>query len=472
MKRIKLILLVLVPFFAIGCGKSTYNRFDTTGGNNPKVLTNPVSANDVAFLFPLDANDRPTPLVTLASAPEIPGNGNFQRVVDAARADGVFFQGVLEDPDEWAMVSFRYSPCINFAGTQGPCKEQIRFVYQPMDPAGAGFLDFSLHVTYEYNASDSAQASDIMNAFVDVRDSAGGATDGLSLGVHPVLGNGADGLAYFNEIRTKIWTPFVFDRNPKATTFMGLGVDANDNTQVNLGEWIFLFGLINANGEWEQQTLPDGSGQDFEVLGISQDPATAGTLISSVNSGVEFNILEGGAVSEVTAANILTPQISNEHNVNCASCHVVDNQVLREDVANNPARLDTRNFDFDQFANQLLNNIGEQQDGFTNNLISNDLRGGTFTLADGIPQDGPVAPEQEVVTRMFGYMHRQPVVSQRMAFDNGMAVNAINQVLGAEQLSASNVTCNEFTAQVNVLSCLLESGFSTSLDQCVQQSCN
>jgi hypothetical protein len=474
MKRNKLYSLLLVPFFVTACGKSTFNRFGDGETITQKSLEQPLSANDVAFLFPLDANDRPVPLVTLQDEPAIPGEGNFQRIVDQTGAQGTFFgdqQSILRDADEWALVSFRYSPCVNFEGTEGPCKEQIRFVYQPMAGDGTGLLDFSLHVTYEYNASDAPQASEITQAFVDLRDEdAQGATDGISLRVHPVLSDEANREAYFNAIFEKIWRPFVLDRNPKAITFMGLGIDANDPNAVNLGEWRFFFGAIDDTGAWNLETLPDGSGQNVEVLGIDGN----GLLTSNITSGVEFNILEGQQVEEATAAAILLPQVSNEHNVNCASCHIVDNQILR----NRPARIDNTNFvngggnlTFDQFNRNLLQNL-DNVEGLENYLIDNSLRGGLFTLADGIPQDGPVPPEDEVVTRMFGYMHKQPVVSQRMAFDNGMAVNAVNSIMGADRLSANGASCSDTAAQLEVFSCLFEGGFGTSLDQCLQQSCN
>lgn len=471
------VFLVLVPFLLTACGGSTFSNSGAKGlPKADQAQAKPMSANDMAFLFPLDDSGRPVPFVTLDSEPDIPGSGNFNRIMQQADADNVFINNVISDPNNWAMVSFRYSPCIFFVGLEAPCKEQVRFVYQPMDQSGLGaFLDFSLHVTYEFNAADTPQTSEVMSAFLNLRDTANGRTDNLPLAVHPVLSDGLESANYANQIRNIVWEPFIFNRDPKAITFMGLGEAQGGG--VNLGEWRFTFGLIDENGAWNQQSLPDGSGQTVEVLGVNP---TNGLLESNITADTGFNVLTGGPVNENAAARALVPHVSNEHNVSCASCHVVDNQVIRS----TPGRLDLTNFSFDQFATTILNSIDDAS-GFGNYLTSNELKGGMFTQADGIPvvigADTPndasddLLPEDEVVTRMFGYMHSEPVISQRMAFDNGMAVNEINKILGVDttdEVVVQSNRCSTFSQQINTLSCLFEGGFSTSLEQCIQQSCD
>ncbi len=471
-----LFILIVFALWSTGCGRSGGSGATEDRGNSFKVDA-PVSPNDIAFLLPLSDAGRPQPLVTLGTERGIPGNGNFDRVMSAAAARGVFMgdQGnpnnPITDPFNWALVSFRYSPCIFFAGQEKPCKEHVRFVFQPMnqDPtANGGFLDFSFHVTYQFAEHEQATASELMAAVYKLRESAEGLTDNEPLGVHPVLLDRNTRAKYFNDIRNTIWEPFILNRAPTAITFMGLGIA--DGGGVNLGEWHFLFGLTDESGRWNLELLPDGSGLDVEVLGVGQDD---GLLFSNIDDQTEFNILTGRPVLPSAAAGALHPLASNEHNVNCASCHTVDNQILRD----TPARLDTRAFSRDQFNSELINIIGEDELGFTNNLTSNEFKGGMFSTANGTPQVGPVAPEDEVVTRMFGYMHSEPVISQRMAFDNGFSVNEMNKVIRMADIQQQNnpLSCTGFNQAFQVMNCLFnpEEGASlnTSLSQCIQSSC-
>lgn len=466
-----LITLVVFAIYLPACQKSSSAGGGADQGKQFSVDA-PVSPNDMAFLFPLSSQGRPQPFVSLSSQRDIPGQGNFERIMNRARAEGVFSAPAIDDPNNWAMVSFRYTPCEFFVGQENPCKEQVRFVYQPMNltPGEEGtFLDFSLHVTYEFNATESATPSELMAAVYKLREAAGGKTDGQPLSVHPVLVDRIDRANYFNEILNNIWRPFIFDRDPKAITFMGLGRQPDGN--VNLADWRFMFGTIDGFGRWNQQLLPDGSGRDIEILTI--DPNSQ-FLVSNIDDNTEFNILTGGRVNESAAAGALLPQVSNEHNVNCASCHTVDNQVLRSSemsVAAN-TRLDMFTFDRDQFVTELVNLIGEDDD-VNANLISNQFKGGMFSTAAGTPQVGPTPPEVEVVTRMFGYMHGEPVISQRMAFDNGMAVNTMNRAIRMNEvaISSNERSCSGFRKSFAVMSCLFDGDVNTSLDQCVATSC-
>lgn len=480
MEKLFLPLLVVAALSLTACGSSSGSNPEEAKDNlNQFSVNSPVYANDLAFLFPI-VNGRPQPFVTLSSQPDIPGRGNFNEVLNAARADGVFFNDndpndALANPTNWAMVSFRYTSCELFVGTENPCKEQMRFVYQPMSPtAGEGFLDFSLHVTYEFAARDASAASEVMAAVYKLRESAAGLTDQKALTVHPVLSDASNRNNYFKQIRDTLWKPFIFDSNPKAITFMGLGRNAANPTQVNLGEWHFLFGLIDNSGTWRHQQLPDGSGEMTEIVSVDQvqGSPTFGNLSSNISDG-QFNILTSGRVDEFAAAGALSPHASNEHNVNCGSCHVVDNQVLRPftNGGPTPARLDTRGFNFDQFAFELADMAGDDT-GFKNGLVSNRFKGGMFA-SPAVPTVNGVAPQDEVVTRMFGYMHAQPVINQRMAFDNGMAVNEFNKVIrmSAREQELSFANCTDIDQKIAVMTCMFSGNRNTSLDQCLSQSC-
>ena len=453
-----------------GCGNSSYVKY---GPNGELVVTQrsvtPLSPNDLAFLFPIDDQGEPFPRITLDSEPNIPGSGNFTQIGTASRAQGIFFDNLIADPDNWAMVGFRYSPCILFVGTENPCKEQMRFIYQPFDPGDAAFADFSMHVVYEFAAGDNPLSEEVLQAMVALRDTTDGETSNLPLGVHPILQDEATRREYFNNIRNLLWRPFIFDQSPKAITFMGLADDGNGGA--NPGEWRFIMGETNNSGVWELKDLPDGSGEQVEILGIGQDPSNAGNLISNINQNDDFNILTGNVVSERRAAAALLPQVTNEHNLNCASCHVVGSQIIRD----TRSRLDITGFNFDQFAESIVNFLDEDTQSFGTNLFSNQLKSGFFTTAAGIPTEGPVAPEEEIVTRMFGYMHSQPVVSQRMAFDNALAVRDANRLLGGDASSTLNSgslgSCDTFTKQVEALTCLFTGDFNTDLNQCIQQAC-
>ncbi len=477
MYRNLLILLALFALYLPACSSSSGSGGEDGNKDLQFTVNSPVYPNDLAFLFPLNADGRPQPFVSLASQQDIPGEGNFQEIVDTAQREGVFFSDVLEDPNNWAMVGFRYTPCEFFAGQDKPCKEHVRFIYQPMNVnvPGAGFLDFSMHVTYEFKESDAATPSSLMAAIYKLREAADGKTDGLPLQVHPVLLDRVDRAVYFNQIFNTVWKPFIFDRDPTAITFMGLGRNGND---VNQGEWRFLFGRVGSFGRWVHEELPDGSGEMVEVLSVDQQQGspTAGNLFSNIDDNTEFNILTGGPVRESAAAGALVPQVSNEHNVNCASCHTADSQVIRDALArsftdSSQSRLNTVNFSMDQFAQDIINFMGDES-GFVSNLTSNEFRGGMFRTPDVPAVDPAFPPQEEVVTRMFGYMHAQPTISQRMSFDNGMAVNAMNKAIRMDQrFEEAGRTCSDFRQAFAAMTCLLDGDFNTSLDQCIAQSC-
>jgi hypothetical protein len=479
-----LFLLVVFALYLPGCGSSSGNGGGPGGGEeqqfNQFSVNSPVYPNDTAFLFPVSEN-RPQPFVSLASEPEIPGQGNFQRIIDAAVREGVFFGGTLADPNNWAMVGWRYTPCEFFVGEENPCREHVRFIYQPMDVSGnnEGMLDFSLHVVYEYQANEVATPSELMAAMYQLREAADGKTDGLPLGVHPVLQDRIDRAVYFNRMRRNIWEPFVFDRPPTLITFMGLAATGDPQNPVDLGDWRFIFGTTEAFGRWTQQQLPDGSGRFMERLfvdqtGTSETNPNFGDLFSNINEPTQFNILTGGRVNESTAAAVLLPHVTNDHNVNCAGCHVVDSQIIR----NTNSRLSgvrNGNFSMDQFSAEI-SGILEDFDGganFNNYLVSNEFKGGLFTEAAGSPSFGGLAPEERVVTRMFGYKNTEPVISQRMAFDNGMAVNEFNKAIRMADRATELTTnsCSGFEPALRVMVCLFGGDLNTSLDQCIAQSC-
>ncbi len=439
--RIFFVLLCLVALQA--CNKSDEASEQAPVGE--------LSANDLAFLMPLESNRNIPRQVVRVSDSEfgIISQGNFSRVLSAANRVGVFIdqnpRTGVQNPSNWLLVGFRYSPCVHFAGTTNPCKEQIRFVFQPTQREGNDltFRDYSMHVVYEYNSGNEPQDSEILASFRALNLLSGGLNEDQPLQPHPVLSNSAFSETYFEFIKTSIFAKFVATQRPKVITFMGLG--RNTNGSLNVGIWHFLAGEVGPSGNWEHQSLPIGGRENLVTLFFNENQ----TLTTNVarDQSIPFNLFNGNVNNPNTHTAIFNPVTTNDHNTDCASCHVTDNQIFRRSAV-------------------LQTN---ENSAFSNNFFSQIDRIGRTSevLVDNRFRGGHSVPD-EVVTRIFGYMNAEPVISQRMVNDNAFAVKAANTLAG---IPLPERQCQSERERRQVSQCLLSGDIRDTLRSCMEDFC-
>jgi hypothetical protein len=428
-------ILILVIFVFAGCGKKDAEI------QPPQAM----SANDLSFLLPLNSFDqnKPKQKVTIADTSfDILTQSNFQSILQAAQNNKVFLNNQISNPNNWYLVSFRYSPCIHFSGTANPCKEQIRFIFQPHEGEGSTrYLDYAIHVTYELSSGIEPVRSEMMEAMLALRALSGSKTANRPLQVHPVLNDENLSKNYFDFLKLAIFGRFIKGKSPFATTFMGLGRDQQG--QMNRGEWNFLFGKMNSSGQWVHSELPTGGGHGVVTMGFNQ-----GNLSTNLanDPSVKFNLFSSGITPSLTSLNIFNAVATNEHNVDCASCHVSDNRSFLKNSNVNASEINnfSNNF-FDQVKN--ANRMSEV-------MVDNRFRG-----ARAVPN--------EVVTRIFGYMNSAPIISQRVVNDNALAVESVNAVLGALE----PVQCSDEVSRKKVVDCLLLGQDQMTVSACIAINC-
>ncbi len=437
----RIVFLVLCCLVLQGCNRSQ-------DGSETVEQAQELSANDLAFLMPLES-DRNIPRQVVAVAdPDygILSEGNFREIIATSRRQAVFVDNNIANSNNWLLVSFRYSPCIHFVGEEQACKEQIRFVFQPIERGNEGlsFRDYAMHVVYEYKGTSQPENSDVLASFRALNLLSGGLNEDQPLQPHPVLKNPNFNSTYFEFIKNSIIAKYVKTQKPKVVTFMGLGVDQSGN--LNRGLWHFFAGQVNSGGLWQLHNLPTGGTERVVDLGFFNNGSLSTNL--SQSREVQFNLFEGNNVNNPTLhTNIFNPISTNDHNTDCASCHVTDNQIFRRNAVLQTSQNS-------QFSNSFFDQI-DRIGRISEVLVDNRYRGG-----HSVPD--------EIVTRIFGYMNAEPVISQRMVNSNAFAVKSANNLAG---LTIPRRQCHTQQERQQVSQCLLSGNIRETLRGCIERFC-
>lgn len=413
----------------------------------------PFSANDLAFLLPLDENNNNLPKqpITVGDAQfKIVSSKVLHNILATAQNHKVFLNADLRNPARWYLVGFRYSPCIQFAGKDLPCTEQIRFVFQPHDSErktpGGGFDDYALHVIYNFAQGKTAQHTPRLASFNKLKLAANGATLDSPLQVHPIL-NSPAAPAYLAMIKTEIIDKHVAIRNPDNVTFMGLEA-VKDNTgaiSADSDRWIFMHGVVNTRGEWSLTNLPIGVPIKTETLRLTEDEMS---LESSLGKNLpkitlmrhEPNYLE-------TSMKIFDGSRTNDHNVDCASCHIADRMVFVPGLALETPKERTA------YLEKIYPMIKDRA-RVSEILIDTYLHAGMKATEVPLP-------------RIFGYLDAAPAISQRMVVDNALAVESANQLLKLQVTPQ----CEGKPKRIKLLECLVFDNYTATLNECMAKAC-
>jgi hypothetical protein len=147
-------------------------------------------------LYPLRnrfARDLPGRLVGLDEGSGLMSRAQFESVLKVFKKDfGLDFSSggqaaLMNSLDKWAVTAFRLDPCFrrNFSD---PCAAQVRIVAQAMLPDHTSASDFSIHLFYEPRAS----TLQLLQEMIRIRETYASPADkratlGKPLGVHPIL---------------------------------------------------------------------------------------------------------------------------------------------------------------------------------------------------------------------------------------------------------------------------------------------
>ncbi len=178
-----------------------------TGGAASGQAAPALDLNDVSFLYPLPTWDARDDLLSLAAAGD--QGVLLSRTVFETVVPTVVDQNHMGPADLYAamrVVGVRVDPCFPADATASPgCLKQVRLVIQPIGQDQTTHelttLDGAVHALY--NLTD-AQWTNLVGDLRALRASAGGATVGQPLGIHPVMA--AQGLrgTYASALRTLI----------------------------------------------------------------------------------------------------------------------------------------------------------------------------------------------------------------------------------------------------------------------------
>lgn len=409
----------------------------------------PFSANDLAIMFPLNPSTnlpkQPVNLVTPGW--QILSQQNFTAVMAAARTHDVFLNDKLTDIRNWYVVAMRYAPCTIFAGQSPNCKEQIRFVLQPHNAIrGNGFDDYAMHVIYNYNQSPSPQPSPRLESFRRLKNEFGAAVSNKTLKPSPIL-DSDKGAAYLTRLQQEVIATHVLPQKAGVVTFMGL---ANFNEPGMSGEdphdWRFFAGELNAAGVWQNTQLPTGHQASFQQFKIEDE----GGFIFNINpiaGQPSLMVPSSNTEDDIRAAVAsLDMRKTNDHNVDCASCHMADRYMFSPAMDDTPAAIR-------RFMRDMNTLIGDNK-RITEVVINPDIHVG---------KNGSEFP----IPRIFGYLDGSALISQRMVIDNAISVSYANQMLQLNVVPQ----CTGPGKREAFLRCLYFGEFGATVTQCLRQHC-
>jgi hypothetical protein len=363
-----------------------------------------LNLNDISVLLPLPEKDQWAVLLQ----PEQEGSNGLllprPYVVEHMPTLLQFTENAKLYPD-LRVVGFRIDPC--FAEGRGPlkCKQQIRFVWQPLKIVDEKTLtvDVALHSFYELNDNDFKnliqQLKDLKRSYSDLD-----LTAQQPLSVHPIIKlQGLDG-DYYQSLQ-KIILSYVGQKNLIRITFM----------QLFANETVWFFGglEIQQDGSFKKITIPRIN-LTLQQFINSAPPARASTSflgrIFPVPPQKEDNVnillsdsrlLDSKSENEIiesvrSAYRIENPNLHNPGTLDCVSCHAAQ-----------PARIWAET----HFANFNYGDLSKTiyKPSPTNQNLTN------------------VSPLKNLtnIVRIFGYFDQHPIVTNRAINETNEAVYAI-----------------------------------------------
>lgn len=354
----------------------THVPIDTSGGRS-------LTANDVSILFPIAA---PTALWSASDA----GLGGV--LLPRAQFDAIGRSLMMSIPteteyDALRVVAARFDDCFRVAHG-GRCQPQIRLVLQGIDETGAA-LDGAIHALYNVD--------DLTTIVAELRAVSALAPENLAatpLGVSPALtAQGVDGV-YGVALKSLI-TRHIGEQNLARMTFM-------TRTDVRSGQW--EFGGFHI-GTWDEFPAPG-------VIGIFGAFATLQTITRRMGaSGFEYELEPtfaqdvGGPASR--AEDLLALDAETRADVHAWAIRQEDPAVELADTT-------------DCASCHLAGRAGRFLEEIEPSLLTSDL------LAQRAPRVIGEAGTNADNLRAFGWFANWPEVSQRVANETALVVDAMN----------------------------------------------
>lgn len=406
----------------------------------------PFSANDLAILFPVDPQTQtPLQIVTLKTADwKLLSEANFKAILQTAEKNQIFLNEKLKKPENWHLVGLRYAPCTIFVGKQLPCTEQIRFVLQPLRALRpSGFDDYSMHIVFNYKDLPAAVNSPRLESFRLLKNQFGAAQLNKTLKPNTLLASD-QGKKYFQALQSEVIAKHINNRSASLVTFMGLAHFKEINEE-DPHDWRFFAGRLDKNNQWVVENLPTGHMQTVQSAKIEEE---GGFVFNIKPIKGQENLMSNVSTEESlrAALNILKMNKTNDHNVDCASCHFADAFVF-------PVMLDETPAEKNKFI-QRLKDLFKNNSRMTEVVINNDIHVGRHASEFPIP-------------RVFGYLDGSPLISQRAVLDNATSVEQANKVLG---LTVTPV-CSTDAQRTKFLDCLYFGKMEENVSSCLKKAC-
>jgi hypothetical protein len=274
--------------------------------------------NDVSFLLPLPPRGFDSQLPALRDG-LLPHALYAQLPLLVEGADPAALEESLR------VVSVRVDPCFPGA-TAGTCLKQVRLVAQPVHAGGedAGFVtttdDATVHLFYSL---DDAAFTQVRAQLGTLKGLAGGATDHVPLGVHPVMQReGLDG-PYARAVKALV-AAHCTSATLTRVAFM----------QVAAFGSLWRFGAFNVDGgALVADVVPRLGTHTTQGVQDFGTPAFRSTQLLPTVSGDDLDVLLSESQLRLTDERTLTrgltsalqiehPQRSSPRTIDCASCHV------------------------------------------------------------------------------------------------------------------------------------------------------
>jgi hypothetical protein len=327
--------------------------------------------NDVSFLYPLPAPDHVDDLLALSRT-------GAHGPLLAASTYAAF--SAVEPPftavafDRFRVVTVRVDPCLPLAAPPvdaGACAREIRLVAQPVivDATGQALMtsDVAIHLFYDL---DDATWADLLSGLAALKGMAGAATDGVPLGVHPMMA--AQGLTgAYAQALDQLVLGHAGDANLVRMAFAIAEFDE---------DW--QFGSLDRSGDtWAPTAIPLLNGATGQQFSNTQSPGGMPNVgsVSPAPTADDLSLLlddtalAAAPIDQVTAVarealSVENPDLTNRVTTDCITCHVASRA---RGNAESARALDTTifperyfNASFDLARTSQAGNARESQRGF------------------------------------------------------------------------------------------------------------
>jgi hypothetical protein len=337
----------------------------------------PLGLNDVSMLVPLP----PAGGTTLARMTE--GDGLVPRALFDRLVTGP--GDVIDAYEDFHLVAIRFDLCDRVAA--GPCPEddgRLRLVFQPMHGAPLEANDVGLHAFYPIPKAELGSVIDELRALAAIA----GTPTTAALGVSPPLLAG--NTAYATRLRALVIAYAASDRLTRLTLF------AQDAMAAAL-IWAFrgeeLRGGSFARIEipdvavMQQRTVLSGSDTTYNTSPVADAPA--GFMLALASDRFAGATPAERMVALESLATVQNPEQHGADTVQCVACHVSTFLTARRAAV---AGVDPRAI------------------------------AGTFEAPYDLSTTGGISSTNDRALRAFGWVRREPAISQRVVNDTAQVL--------------------------------------------------